>query len=151
MKTFQDIMKENPSVVTHNTNTHVGSSDMLTRWYNMHWGTLTDTHMQLMDDGVYVVTGSKLTKSLWESIMYNRRLTIAPNTILPHCWYEVMNHNNLDYSQTVHNGAFAIAISRKNPDNVVKSIEIPMTTTICTPSSPLAYGPCGCNCVGEDM
>lgn len=143
-------MKENPSVVTHNTNTHEGSSDMLTRWYNMYWGTLTDTHMQLMDDGMYVVIGSKLTKVLWEQIMYNRRLTTAPNTILPHCWYEVMNHNNLDYTFTAHNGALAVAISRKNPEAVVKSVEIPMATTIVTPY--IGDG-CCCNCgkVGEDM
>lgn len=134
MKTFQDLMREHPIVVTQNTNQHVGTNDTLTRWYNMHWGALTDTHMQLMDDGVYIVTGSKLTKSLWEQIAYARRLTTAPNTVLPHCWYEVMNHNNLEYCTTAHNGAFAIAIARKQGDDTpVKAIEIPMATTITTP------------------
>lgn len=133
MKTFQDLMKEHPTTVTQNTNQHIGLTDTLCRWYNMYWGALTDTHMQLMDDGTYLVTGSKLTKSLWEQIVYNRRLTTAPNTTLPHCWYEVMNHNNLDYTVTVNNGAFAIAIARKD-DVPVKAIEIPMATTICTPT-----------------
>ena len=133
MKTFQDLMKEHPICVTQNTNQHIGSTDTLCRWYNMHWGVLTDTHMQLMDDDTYLVVGSKLTKSLWEQIVYNRRLTTAPNTILPHCWYEVMNHNNLDYTITTVNGSFAIVIARKD-DAPVKGIEIPMATTICTPS-----------------
>lgn len=146
MKTFQDLMKEHPYVVSQNTNQHIGTNDTLTRWYNMHWGALTDTHMQLMDDGMYIVTGTKLTKSLWEQIVYARRLTTAPNTVLPHCWYEVMNHNNLDYCPTVINGAFAIAISRRvdpNNNTPVKSIEIPMATTISTP------GFCGCGAVKQ--
>lgn len=147
MKTLQDLMKEYPMTATQNTNQHTGSTDILCRWYNMHWGALTDTHMQLMDDGVYIVTGSKLTKSLWEQIVYNRRLTTAPNTILPHCWYEVLNHNNLEYCTTAHNGAFAIAIARKQGDETpVKAIEIPMATTITTPGSPFCYGQVGaCN------
>lgn len=127
-------MREHPITVTQNTNQHIGTNDTLTRWYNLYWGALTDTHMQLMDDGVYIVTGARLTKSLWEHIVYNRRLVTAPNTILPHCWYEVMNHNNLEYCTTAHNGAFAIAIARKQGDDVpVKAIEIPMATTISTP------------------
>jgi hypothetical protein len=110
----------------------------------MHWGALTDTHMQLMDDGVYIVTGTKLTKSLWEQIVYNRRLATAPNTVLPHSWNEVMSHNNLEYCTTAHNGAFAIAISRRQDNDApVKAIEIPMTSTVVTPESTIRYGVVG--------
>ena len=144
MKTFQDLMKEHPMTSTQNTNQHIGTNDTLTRWYNMHWGALTDTHMQLMDDGVYIVTGTKLTKSLWEQIVYSRRLSTAPNTVLPHSWYEVMSHNNFTYCTTVYNGAFAIAISRMQDDNApVKAIEIPMASTVATPDSPLCWGAVG--------
>ena len=144
MKTLQDLMKEYPMTATQNTNQHTGSTDTLCRWYNMHWGALTDTHMQLMDDGVYIVTGSKLTKSLWEQIAYSRRLTTAPNTVLPHSWSEVMSHNGLEYCTTTYNGAFAIAISRKpDSDNPVKSIEIPMASTVITPESTIRYGAVG--------
>lgn len=144
MKTFQDLMKEHPMTTTQNTNQHIGTNDTLTRWYNMHWGALTDTHMQLMDDGVYIVTGTKLTKSLWEQIVYSRRLSTAPNTVLPHSWYEVMSHNNFTYCTTVYNGAFAIAISRMQDDNApVKAIEIPMASTVATPDSPLCWGAVG--------
>ena len=144
MKTFQDLMKEHPMASTQNTNQHIGTNDTHTRWYNMHWGSLTDTHMQLMDDGIYIVTGTKLTKSLWEQIMYNRRLSTAPNTVLPHSWYEVMSHNNFTYCTTVYNGAFAIAISRVQDDNApVKAIEIPMASTVATPDSPLCWGAVG--------
>lgn len=141
MKTLQDLMKEYPVAVTQNTNQHIGSTDTLCRWYNMHWGSLTDTHMQLMDDGVYIVTGSKLSRSLWEQILYNRRLTMAPNTILPHCWYEVLNHNNLEHCISTYNGAFAITIAHKQGgDASMRTIEIPMATTITTPDSPFCYG-----------
>ena len=144
MKTFQDLMKEHPMATTQTTNQHIGTNDTLTRWYNMHWGALTDTHMQLMDDGVYIVTGTKLTKSLWEQIVYSRRLSTAPNTVLPHSWYEVMSHNNFTYCTTVYNGAFAIAISRMQDDNApVKAIEIPMASTVATPDSPLCWGAVG--------
>lgn len=144
MKTFQDLMKEYPMTSTQNTNQHIGTNDTLTRWYNMHWGALTDTHMQLMDDGVYIVTGTRLTKSLWEQIVYSRRLSTAPNTVLPHSWYEVMSHNNFTYCTTVYNGAFAIAISRMQDDNApVKAIEIPMASTVATPDSPLCWGAVG--------
>jgi hypothetical protein len=144
MKTFQDIMKEHPLIASQNTNQHIGTNDTLTRWYNMHWGALTDTHMQLMDDGVYIVTGTKLTKSLWEQIVYNRRLATAPNTVLPHSWNEVMSHNNLEYCTTAHNGAFAIAISRRQDnDTPVKAIEIPMVSTVVTPESTIRYGVVG--------
>ena len=144
MKTFQDLMKEHPMTTTQNTNQHIGTNDTLTRWYNMHWGALTDTHMQLMDDGIYIVTGTKLTKSLWEQIVYSRRLSTAPNTLLPHSWYEVMSHNNFTYCTTVYNGAFAIAISRMQDDNApVKAIEIPMASTVATPDSPLCWGAVG--------
>ena len=144
MKTFQDLMKEYPMTTTQNTNQHIGTNDTLTRWYNMHWGALTDTHMQLMDDGIYIVTGTKLTKSLWEQIVYSRRLPTAPNTVLPHSWYEVMSHNNFTYCTTVYNGAFAIAISRMQDDNApVKAIEIPMASTVATPDSPLCWGAVG--------
>ena len=144
MKTFQDLMKEYPMTTTQNTNQHIGTNDTLTRWYNMHWGALTDTHMQLMDDGIYIVTGTKLTKSLWEQIVYSRRLSTAPNTVLPHSWYEVMSHNNFTYCTTVYNGAFAIAISRMQDDNApVKAIEIPMASTVATPDSPLCWGAVG--------
>ena len=144
MKTFQDLMKEHPMATTQNTNQHIGTNDTLTRWYNMHWGALTDTHMQLMDDGIYIVTGTKLTKSLWEQIVYSRRLSTAPNTVLPHSWYEVMSHNNFTYCTTVYNGAFAIAISRVQDDNApVKAIEIPMASTVATPDSPLCWGAVG--------
>lgn len=144
MKTFQDLMKEHPMTTTQNTNQHIGTNDTLTRWYNMHWGALTDTHMQLMDDGIYIVTGTKLTKSLWEQIVYSRRLSTAPNTVLPHSWYEVMSHNNFTYCTTVYNGAFAIAISRMQDDNApVKAIEIPMASTVATPDSPLCWGAVG--------
>ena len=129
---------------TQNTNQHICTNDTLTRWYNMHWGALTDTHMQLMDDGVYIVTGTKLTKSLWEQIVYSRRLSTAPNTVLPHSWYEVMSHNNFTYCTTVYNGAFAIAISRvQDNDAPVKAIEIPMASTVTTPYSPLCWGAVG--------
>jgi len=143
MKNFQDILKEHPSVVTQNTNTHIGSNDTLTRWYNMWWGSLTDTHMELMDDGTYVVIGSRLNKSLWDHIMYARRLQTAPNTVLPHTWYEVMAHNKLDYAPTVQGGAFAIAIARSQEDAVVKSIEIPMASTIASPDPYVCGCPCG--------
>lgn len=144
MKTFQDLMKEHPMTTTQNTNQHIGTNDTLTRWYNMHWGALTDTHMQLMDDGIYIVTGTKLTKSLWEQIVYSRRLSTAPNTVLPHSWYEVMSHNNFTYCTTVYNGAFAIAISRMQDNNApVKAIEIPMASTVATPDSPLCWGAVG--------
>ena len=144
MKTFQDLMKEHPMATTQNTNQHIGTNDTLTRWYNMHWGALTDTHMQLMDDGIYIVTGTRLTKSLWEQIVYSRRLSTAPNTVLPHSWYEVMSHNNFTYCTTVYNGAFAIAISRMQDDNApVKAIEIPMASTVATPDSPLCWGAVG--------
>ena len=144
MKTFQDLMKEHPMTTTQNTNQHIGTNDTLTRWYNMHWGALTDTHMQLMDDGIYIVTGTKLTKSLWEQIVYSRRLSTAPNTVLTHSWYEVMSHNNFTYCTTVYNGAFAIAISRMQDDNApVKAIEIPMASTVTTPDSPLCWGAVG--------
>ena len=144
MKTFQDLMKEHPMATTQNTNQHIGTNDTLTRWYNMHWGALTDTHMQLMDDGIYIVTGTKLTKSLWEQIVYSRRLSTAPNTVLPHSWYEVMSHNNFTYCTTVYNGAFAIAISRVQDDNApVNAIEIPMASTVATPDSPLCWGAVG--------
>lgn len=140
MKTFQDIMRENPSVVTQNTNTHIGSTDTLCRWYNMWWGALTNTHMQLMDDGTYIVIGSRLSKNLWDDIMYSRKLS---NTLLPHIWSEVMTHNNLDYAFTSNNGSFAIAIAHKeikdeHGEPYVKSIEIPITTTIT--STPYGYG-----------
>lgn len=141
MKNFQDILKEHPIAVTQNTGVHEGGNDTLTRWYNMWWGSLTDTHMQLMDDGTYVVIGSRLSKSLWEHIMYARRLQTAPNTVLPHSWYEVMEHNKLDYAPTTHNGAFAIAIARSKSDiPAVKSIEIPMASTIVSPDPYVGYG-----------
>lgn len=139
MKNFQDIMKEHPSVVTQNTNVHSGSTDMLCRWYNMHWGALTDTHLQLMDDGTYVVTGSRLTKALWDNILYERRLVTAPNTILPHSWVDVLEKNGLDWSYSAQNGAFAIAIASKNPDSPVRAIEIPQTTTVITPDPCFAF------------
>lgn len=148
MKTFQDILKEHPVAAQQNTGIHTGSSDTLTRWYNMWWGSLTDTHMQLMDDGTYVVIGSRLNKSMWDHIMYSRRLFTAPNTVLPHPWYEVMMKNNLDSAPTVHNGAFAIAIARKEGianSDILKSIEIPMASTISSPD-PAA---CRCQCCGS--
>lgn len=147
MKTLQDIMKEHPITVTQNTNQHIGTNDTLTRWYNMYWGALTDTHMELMDDGTYLITGSRLTKELWSQIMWNRRITTAPNTVLPNYWYEVMNHNHLDCGWTTHNGQPAIAIARStDPDVVMKSIEIPMASTITTPCIGQV-----CKPVGEDM
>lgn len=154
MKNFQDILKEHPIAVTQNTGVHNGGNDTLTRWYNMWWGSLTDTHMQLMDDGTYVVIGSRLNKSLWEHIMYARRLQTAPNTVLPHPWYEVMAHNKLDYAPTVHNGAFAIAIARSKSDEngeipVVKSIEIPMASTIASPDP--CVGKCVCGAAVDYM
>lgn len=135
MKNFQDVMRENPTVVTQNTNTHKGGSDLLTRWYNMYWGTLTNTHMQLMDDGTYIVIGMGLTKSFWENIYYSHRLSNAPNTILPHSWSDVMILNHMEYTYTTYNGQFAVAIGRTNPDETgLKTIQIPQTTTITTPS-----------------
>ena len=142
MKTFQDITREFPGIVTQNTNTREGSSDMLTRWYNMYWGSLTDTHMQLMDDGNYVIIGSKLTKSLWNQIMFSRRLSIAPNTILPSTWNDVLKANKLEYAYSTHNGAFAIAvglIDKENPG--LRELIIPQPTTINTPYIPTC-GPC---------
>ena len=144
MKTFQDLINEHPVIATQNTNQHIGTNDTLTRWYNMHWGALTDTHMQLMDDGVYIVTGTKLTKPLWDHIVYNRRLITAPNTILPHSWNEVMLRNNLEYCTTAHNGAFAIAISRRQDNDVpVRAIEIPPISTVATPGVPMCCGMVG--------
>lgn len=152
MKTLQDVMKEHPIAVTQNTGVHVGTNDTLTRWYNMWWGALTDTHMQLMDDGTYVVVGSRLSKSMWEHIMYNRRLITAPNTILPHTWFDVMSHNKLDYAPTTHNGAFAIAIAPSVVDGetqLIKSIEIPPASTVSVPM--VNPNPCACGCAVDYM
>lgn len=144
MKTFQDLMKEHPLVVTQNTNQHIGTNDTLTRWYNMHWGALTDTHMQLMDDDTYLITGSKLTKTLWEQIVYCRRLSTAPNTCLPHTFDEVLRFNHLTYCSTKYNGAPAIVIAHEeNKDGGVKSIRIPMATNICSSRGLVGQvGPC---------
>ena len=130
MKTFDDIKAEHPEIVTQNTNTHVGGNDCITRWYNMYWGALTDTHMQLMDDGTYVIIGSRLTKELWNQIQYNRTLRSAPGTMLPHCWYEVMAANKLEYAYTTHNGQFAIALEVP-PSADTGERSIPMTTSVC--------------------
>lgn len=129
MKTFQDLMREHPIVVQQNTNTKEGMSDTLTRWYNLYWGTLTDTHMQLLPDGTYVVIGTKLTKDLWDQIMYNRVLSTAPGTPLPHCWYEVLQQNYMSCIWTTHNGAPAVAIVRKE-DAPTHAIQIPFATTV---------------------
>ena len=129
MKTIQDIMKEHPVAVTQNTNTHIGTTtDLLCRWYNMWWGALTETHMQLMDDGTYLVTGHVLNKETWQCIMYNRRLWSAPNTQLPHTWYDVMVHNHMDFSYSANNGTFAIAMAFQEGFGGTK--EIPMATSV---------------------
>lgn len=103
-------MKEHPSTVTQNTNQHEGTNDTLTRWYNLYWGALTDTHLQLMDDGSYILLGSRLCKSKWEMIHYNRIMVTAPNTSLPHTWDEVMRVNHLIDSPITYNGQYAIAM-----------------------------------------
>ena len=113
MKTFQDLMAENPMVVQQNTDTKEGGNDTLTRWYNMHWGNLTDTHMQHFEDGTYVVIGSRLTKEKWEGILWNRVVSTAPGTLLPHTWAEVLQVNHMDWCYTTHNGSFAIGMRVK--------------------------------------
>lgn len=129
MKTFQDLMQEHPITVTQNSGLHVGTNDCITRWYNMHWGALTDTHCQLLDDGTYVVTGSRLSKEMWNQIMYNRTLRTAPGTMLPHCWYEVMNANHMESCFTNHNGQFAVAMKVSEvADN--GELKIPMATSV---------------------
>ena len=111
MKTFQDLMKEQPEIVTTNTNQHVGTTnDILSRWYNMYWGSMTDTHMQLMDDGLYYITGSRISKQFLDGIMYAMYLGDAPNTPMPHTFYELLNTNNLNATLVKYNGQNAIIV-----------------------------------------
>lgn len=111
MKTFQDLMQENPTTVTQNTNTKEGGTDVLTRWYNMYWGTLTDTHMQLLPDGTYVVIGSRLSRDKWDNILFSRVVRTAPGTLLPHTWDEVLRVNHMGWTWTMHNGQPAVAMA----------------------------------------
>ncbi len=129
MKTFQDLMREYPVAVTQNTGAHKGTNDVITRWYNLYWGALTDTHMQLLDDGTYLVTSSRLSPDMWNNIMYCRVLRTAPGTTLPHNWYEVMKANKMDYTYTQYNGAFAVALAISE-ENKSGELQIPLANAI---------------------
>lgn len=129
MKTFQDLLREHPVAVSQNTGIHKGDNNVITRWYNMYWGALTDTHMQLLDDGTYLVTGSRLSADMWNNIMYCRTLRTAPGTTLPHTWYDVMKVNKMDYTYTQHNGAFSVALA-VSEENKNGELRIPLRNAI---------------------
>ena len=112
MKTFQDILKEHPCTEIFDTNQHIGTTnDVLSRWYNTWWGPFTDTHMQLMDDGVRYITGSRISKSWFNMMMYARLLPSAPNAVLPHTFFTLISANNLDANMVTYNGQLAIAVT----------------------------------------
>ncbi len=126
MKTFQDILKEHPVAVTQNTNTHIGTTaDLLCRWYNMWWGTVTDTHMQLMDDGTYIIIGSRIGKGFLDYIRFARILPTAPNTVMPHSFDTLLTANHMHADMVMYNGQPAIGVSPS--DEFVGEIQIPMT------------------------
>lgn len=124
MKTFADLMQDHSNVCTINTGFKEGFNDTLTRWYNQWWGALTDTHMQLMEDGTYIITGSRIGNRFLESgILYARILSTAPNTVLPSSLSELFKLNHLQVAMVVHNGHPAVAVGRVDSED--KSIKIP--------------------------
>lgn len=124
MKTFADLMQDNANICTINTGIKKEYTDTLTKWYNMWWGTLTDTHMQLMDDGNYIITGSRIGKKFLQSgILYARVLSTAPNTVLPSTLNDLLLRNHLQAAMILHNGQPAVAVGRVDSEN--KSISIP--------------------------
>ena len=122
MKTFADLMQDNANICTINTGVKEGHMDTLTKWYNMWWGALTDTHMQLMDDGNYIITGSRIGKKFLHSgIMYARVLSTAPNTVLPSTLNDLLSRNHLQAAMIEHNGQPAVG----RVDSPDKTISIP--------------------------
>jgi len=148
MKTFQDLMKDHSQVCTMNTGFKAGMNDTLTRWYNMWWGALTDSHMQLQEDGTWLIIG-QLDKNFLNRILYARFLKSAPNTQLPTSFAKLLEFNHLQATMMIHNGAPAVAVGRiPTEEETVMAIRIP-------PAEPDfhsgEYLNAGCNTCCDDM
>lgn len=109
--------------------------DPMVRSYNNLWGALTDTHMSIVGDGEYIITGTFVNTPSWERFKYCSnwgttciKLGSGYGSLEQMVWV-----NGYEMKPDLYNGDYVIRITKRPEPSPEDPNGIPVPPSDCSP------------------